>query len=753
VEKLNIGEFFKDANGTLNLVVAVGSGGEVDALVEISGWDDQPAWSGSRWLGVLNRAHQNIISQEQVAKEYPELWEQIADLPPFDAKPPELKDGDFFTFNSERLGVIQQQLGYVIRNQGFGDIKIRKLVDARTDKWSAEQTFHASQMPSVRIEEITRSYPELNPPWMLPPASCTKRAYIELFIGEGTSCICQAYAAEQYEAHDPDIRDKPLFTAEAGDPTGDAEDGKLCAQCQQEATQMVTGWLWRHDHVSATWGEQVYGEGKPSWATKDTYEFGDDPTLPTSRKRGRPPKAQASTPPPAPETKEGKTVSTPSTPAPEEKRIPKVGEYYLLSNGSVVYVTRDTTDPKNGGITSGYCSTKYQVPGTQNQQPLFTQAILVDITSTSTLLTEEDFKAQFHWLVKPLDYRKANTDLTIEDVEKVLTLQAAEKILTALEAKPEYIAEVDEVKRLAPEWLKANGDLVTFQSDLKTAEKAFKQAAQLYNTTKEERNRIDMQLGRRWHNLKKLVPTAQWSAWLTAKAQAIAPGIGTDEIIKQLKLFEDYDPVQPELRDELIALGAKPTKTTLEMVKQVLAEMPALTEEARQKVADLGSNPTEVPSDEAKKKLSEMAAAVVQRTKSKVQSIRSAAGAKGGAGNKAPATPPHTAASQPQPVQVTAEKWVRTTYTVVAEAVSHVAEDDATDLLIDLIGRVLGCGMGIQNAITISPSGPLYGFPRFTYATTVAKLAETAKKHLAEQRKPVAKETLENRPSQEGEAS
>jgi hypothetical protein len=615
-----------------------------------------------------------------------------------------------------------------------------------------------------------RGYPPKTQPSTPSPAPRTKRAYIELFVDEGTACICHAFPAEQYEAHD--VGDSDLFNAMAGDPCNMDSDDTANAKAEQEATLAVLGWLWQHGYASATWGEQVYGEGKPPWATKDTYEWGDAPTSPDPKPTTKKEDTMSSTTTPpdpttraenyaarlritttdSPEFKEviseatteaiqvhppnfkvsnkaaqiifadgsglhlapGKggittwRVVAPIPSAPKEKREPQVGDYYIMSDGAVVYVSK----VHGGGAgESGYCSIKYQVPGTQNQRPLFTQEILLDITRTSKLLTEEEFKAQFPWLVKPLDDRKANPDLTVEDAEKTLTLQAAEKVFTALEAKPEYIEEVDEVKRLAPEWLKVNGTLTKSESDLESAEGAFEKATHRYNSTKAdrdaakaeverskaERNRIDMQLGQRWFNLRKLMPTAQWSVWLTAKAQAIAPNITTEEIIKQLKLFEDYSPVQPELRDQLIALGAKPTKATLEMVKQVMAEMPVLTEEAKQKVANLGSKPTESPSDEAKMKLSEMAAAVVQRTKSKVTAIRSAAGQLGGAGNKADKTlAPITIPYTPE------DRWLMA-YNAVAEQIKAVPHADQHDWMVALCCRCFGLGLGEHSDITISP--------------------------------------------------
>jgi hypothetical protein len=441
-------------------------------------------------------------------------------------------------------------------------------------------------------------------------------------------------------------------------------------------------------------------------------------------------------------TKEaGPVVSTATRSAPKEKRIPKVGEYYLLSNNSVVFVTRASTDPEQGNV-SGCRSTKYQVPGTQNQQHLFTQGIPVDITSTSKLLTEEEFNAQFPWLVKPLNDRKSNPDLTVEEVEKGLTLQAAEKVLTALEDTPEYIAEVDEVKRLAPEWLKVNRSVTKFESELESVEGVFQKATRRYNSTKAdrdaakteverckaERNRIDMQLGQRWFNLRKLVPTPQWSVWLTAKAQAIAPNITTDEIVKQLKMFEDYSPVQPELRDELIGLGVKPTKATLEMAKKVMAE------ELKQETAELGFDPTEAPSDEAKKKLSaEMAAAVVQHTKAKVIAIRKAAGEKGGAGNKVEKTlAPITTPYSPEDRLVMA-------YNAVAEQLKAVRQADQHGWLLELCSRCFGLGLREYGAITISPIIPSdwenphrASYKDFGYQVPVVpeveKIAQAAKK-------------------------
>lgn len=477
-------------------------------------------------------------------------------------------------------------------------------------------------------------------------------------------------------------------------------------------------------------------------------------------KRSGSPEAQPSPPPPASATKEGEPAVRAAThSAPKEKRTPKVGEYYLLSNGSVVFVTRAGTDPKQGNV-SGYRSIKYQVPGTQTQQHLFTQGVLIDITSTSKLLTEEEFNAQFPWLVKPLNNRKSKPDLTIEDVEKGLTLQAAEKVLTALEDTPEYIAEVDEVKRLAPEWLKVNRSVTKFESELESVEGVFQKATRRYNSTKAdrdaakteverckaERNRIDMQLGQRWFNLRELVPTPQWSVWLTAKAQAIAPNITTDEIVKQLKMFEDYSPVQPELRDELIGLGVKPTKATLEMAKKVMAEMPALAGEVEQKTAELGFESTEAPSNEAKKKLSaEMAAAVVQHTKAKVIAIRKAAGEKGGAGNKVEKTlAPITTPYSPEDRLVMA-------YNAVAEQLKTVPQADQHGWLLELCRRCFGLGLGEYDDITISPilqsdwENPRHAsYKHFGYKVPVVpevgKIAEAARKKPQSSNETLARE-------------
>ena len=504
-------------------------------------------------------------------------------------------------------------------------------------------------------------------------------------------------------------------------------------------------------------------------------------------------------------------VSAPATPAPGKKRKPQVGDIYVLSNGSVAYIAK----LYDGGGENGYRSYKFALPGSPNQVNIFSQGVPLDITRTSVLISEEEFKAKFPWLVEHLEYRLAHP---AEDIEARLTVEANEAahqadkqvyeaFVQSLNEMPEYLAEVKQVTALAPEWLTANGKVFSADSDyfaaveeekffakkVKKAEAALEKAQDDHQLTKEEReeakktadaakkehNRLSLNLGQSWFRIKALAdPTGQWTAWLTTEAQNVCPDINKEQVLEQLKMYENWHLLVPqeELRNAIIERGIKPTKKTIETAKEVLAEMAVEAAKAAPEAAKAdesvpsasapdettGAKPPAVAtppqqplSEEGKKRMSEVfAQKVEQRTKSKITAIRSEAGQLGGAGNKAPATPatpPQPAAPQAQPVHDTAEEWVRTTYTAVAEAVSHVAKDDATDRLIDLIGRILGCGMGIQNAVTICPSGPLYGFARFTFATNAAKLAETAKEHFSEQRKPVGKETLDQK--EESEAS
>ncbi len=693
------------------------------------------------------------------------------------------------------------------------------------------------------------------------PTPRAKRAYIELFVDEGTACICHAFPAEQYEAHD--VGDSDLFNAMAGDPTefldDDAEDDKLCAQRQQEATLAVLGWLWQHSYASATWGEQVYGEGKPPWAAKDTYEWGEAPTSPDPNPTTKKEDTMSSTPtPPDPTTRaenyaarlrattadssefkeiisEADTEAVKASPsnlrntntttqisfadgsalyltpgkggittwrvvAPipakdkkpiGEQRLPLVGEFVVPPSSDVsrlAYITRI-----NNTIYYGYRWLKF-TEGNNNKNYFSAEAALSLGGSGNKVFTAKEFAIKYPFLVEPLQHRK---DHPSEDILKTLTAEAQQKAFEAFTSKPEYQTEVAEAAKLYPELLKIDlpqlESAYTVANDalepaLKKRDKAIEKANEaiadahlLYNTTKKERdeakaaadvakkeqNRISMKLGQCWFKIKELAkPTGQWSAWLTSEAAKICKGINKEQVLEQLKMYEEWHLLVPqeELRNAIIEEGVKATKRSKETAKEVLAEMaveaakaaapeaakagegvpsgpapdeatgdkPPAVDTLPQQVAELVQQPM---SEESKKRISEVfAQKVEQRTKSKVTAIRSASGQLGGAGNKADKT------LAPITIDYTPEGRLMMSYDAISKHIVTLPKDEQHNWLVELCCRCFGLGLGEYTDLTISPivmsdweNPHKASYTPFSYQiplvqTDLDEIAETARK-------------------------
>jgi len=74
-----------------------------------------------------------------------------------------------------------------------------------------------------------------------------------------------------------DVTDYQIYESET---YGWEQDDEQDLQNERQAVLEVLGWLWGHGYTSAEWasGEDgcgLSGTGKPSWAKKQNYEWGN----------------------------------------------------------------------------------------------------------------------------------------------------------------------------------------------------------------------------------------------------------------------------------------------------------------------------------------------------------------------------------------------------------------------------------------------------------------------------------------------
>jgi hypothetical protein len=609
---------------------------------------------------------------------------------------------------------------------------------------------------------------DLIPPLPGHPAR-SKRAYIELFCDEGTACICYAYPAEEYEAHSPDIGDKAVFEAFAGDACDVDSDDSANAKAEQEATLAVLGWLWQHDYANATWGKQVYGEGRPSWATRDTYEWGTTEPTPApagKKKRGKKSENHPPTTQPTETTAYQEFIAT--------VPLPAVDDFVLLAPSPLClgYVTHAPQREHTPHTAQGYILKKWKQEGMEGEKPYWSQHDLFVVNCFSKegapvvypILSRADVEQRYPFVLESLQYRLDHPQETIAEIEKRFAEEASAKTFATLEAKPEYQAAIKTVTELTPKWKRLTGDeenaSETFKAatnvetvasedrdrDLRKADDRFNEATrrheekvdvilQRYNTTKAERDsakaelekikheRISvlLKLGECWYTLREMVPTIWWKQWVTVKAQQFCPGITTADIGTQISMYTELHKELTNMGSEVVPAetvkaaflqgGLKATAKTKEAMKEVLADIEEAAKSApREDAAESPSLPRQIADlmqQPSPENEARIPGMLAQAIGERTNGKIKAVRQKAGAApDKSSAVP----AKPPQSVGTAdPERLARMAFAAVANAAGQLPQTLQYDWAYAVCQKIFGIGLGVTKEITLVPDRSVVG--------------------------------------------